>query len=267
MPTPQIDHIIILLPYADITNPPPWLTANFTISPGGRHADDKTENRLIPLADGSYIELIAFIDDDPARRAGHWWDKPYGIVDWALTSPSQPGEEVEAVNARLGRAGSGVRYEKPRRGGRTRPDGVKMEWEVTFPEGTGRGFVPFWCHDVTERGRRVPGGEEAVGHPCGAMGLGGVRVGVEEGRVEGVREAIRAIVDGEGEGRFEIGAPNEVGGLERPWAQVEGVAGVEDGGVPRIEIVLQTGGGQGDDEKPRDIRHRVGEGEVAILFR
>jgi hypothetical protein len=28
---------------------------------------------LILLADGSYIELIAFINDDPALREGHWW--------------------------------------------------------------------------------------------------------------------------------------------------------------------------------------------------
>ncbi|OCL03243.1 hypothetical protein AOQ84DRAFT_392409, partial [Glonium stellatum] len=73
MPPPQLDHIVILLPHADLLNPPAWLTKHFTISPGGRHADNRTENKLILFQDGSYIELIAFIDDDPARRAGHWW--------------------------------------------------------------------------------------------------------------------------------------------------------------------------------------------------
>lgn len=66
-------HIIILVPYELLTSPPSWLTSAFTISPGGRHADNRTENRLILLADGSYIELIAFINDDPALRKGHWW--------------------------------------------------------------------------------------------------------------------------------------------------------------------------------------------------
>lgn len=37
-----------------------------------RHGDNKTENKLIIFADGSYIELIAFIDDDPGLREGHW---------------------------------------------------------------------------------------------------------------------------------------------------------------------------------------------------
>lgn len=45
----------------------------FTISPGGRHADNRTENRLVIFADGSYLELIAFINDDPEKREGHWW--------------------------------------------------------------------------------------------------------------------------------------------------------------------------------------------------
>lgn len=70
---PQIDHIVLLLPYALVTSPPEWLTSAFTISPGGRHADNRTENRLILFADGSYLELIAFINDDPEKREGHWW--------------------------------------------------------------------------------------------------------------------------------------------------------------------------------------------------
>jgi hypothetical protein len=41
--TIQLDHIVILLPYTDIVNPPSWITDCFTISPGGRHGDNKTE--------------------------------------------------------------------------------------------------------------------------------------------------------------------------------------------------------------------------------
>lgn len=263
-PTPQIDHIIILVPYAYITTPPAWITSTFTLSPGGQHADGKTENRLILLADGSYIELIAFIDDDPARRAGHWWDKPYGIVDWALTNTEDEAPDVEGVNERLERVGSKVRYQEPIRGGRTRPDGVQMEWRVTFPQGVGRGFVPFWCHDVTERERRVPSSrEEAVRHPCGAKGVAGVRVGVEEERVRAVRDAVGAIVGGEQEGKVGLGAPRAVEGLRGPWVLVEPVTGGEGSEALKLELVLQVPSGQ---DAPRDIRQRVGEGEVAILF-
>ena len=68
----QLDHVILLLPYQDLLNPPSWLTSNFIVSPGGLHADGKTENRLVLFEDGTYLELIAFINDDPVRRQGHW---------------------------------------------------------------------------------------------------------------------------------------------------------------------------------------------------
>jgi hypothetical protein len=74
MPFPHLslDHIIILVPYATLQTPPHWITSNFTFTPGGRHADGKTENRLICFQDGSYLELIAFINDDLKLREGHW---------------------------------------------------------------------------------------------------------------------------------------------------------------------------------------------------
>lgn len=69
----ELDHVIMLLPYELVVKPPSWLTDHFVVSPGGVHADGKTENRLVLFQDGSYLELIAFIDDDPEKRRGHWW--------------------------------------------------------------------------------------------------------------------------------------------------------------------------------------------------
>lgn len=56
------------------------------IQPGGKHADGRTENRLVVFRDGTYLELIAFIDDAPEKRRGHWWDRAFGVVDYALTT-------------------------------------------------------------------------------------------------------------------------------------------------------------------------------------
>lgn len=90
---PCLDHVVLLLPYAQLQDLPAWVTNNFTVSEGGKsailattphifwahkrflgkHADGKTENKLILFRDGSYLELIAFVNDDPEKRKGHWW--------------------------------------------------------------------------------------------------------------------------------------------------------------------------------------------------
>ena len=285
---PSSSHIIILVPYEFLTSPPSWLTSAFTLSPGGRHADNRTENRLILLADGSYIELIAFINDDPALREGHWWvsgnkriqsplhrqveptllllpqDKPYGIVDWALTSTDEEEPDVKAINSRLEKKDSPARYAEPVAGGRTRSDGVDLKWKVTFPTGVERGVVPFWCHDVTEREKRVPISPEATRHASGALGVAGVRVSVDDGRVGAVRSSVQAIV---GNDECVLGAPNAVQRLKEPWVRVQAAEAEEEGSgsVLKLALVLQTAGGGGSNA-PRDIRQRVGDGQVDILF-
>jgi hypothetical protein len=171
---PKIDHIIILLPYNSLQNPPQWLTKHFTLTPGGRHKDNRTENKLIVFRDGSYIELIAFIDDDSENRKGHWWGQhPNGLMDWALTSNS--AEDVKAINDRLTDS-AGPKYADGQEGGRERPDGKELKWVVTFPENVRRGEVPFWCHDVSSRDLRVPTDVNATNHPCGAVGVGNLTI-------------------------------------------------------------------------------------------
>jgi hypothetical protein len=212
---PHLDHIIVLIPYHTLLTLPSWLTSNFTITPGGRHADNATENKLIIFRDGSYIELISFINDDPKLREGHWWGKKeFGIIDFAFTSKNLSAEEsFEEVRERLGGVHweSGEReigYEEPRKGGRLRDDGVEVKWQVTFPvvseEGYQRGELPFFCHDVTERGLRVPISEESVKHPSGVVGVKSLGVYVPESREKTLGKGYKAIIGTEGDGeRFE----------------------------------------------------------------
>ncbi|TVY52110.1 hypothetical protein LSUE1_G010379, partial [Lachnellula suecica] len=70
-------------------------------TPGGRHADNATENKLICFADGSYIELIAFLSSPPPSN--HWWGlKPYGIIDFAFTTTNASAfTNYETVSQRL----------------------------------------------------------------------------------------------------------------------------------------------------------------------
>ncbi|KAG9241133.1 glyoxalase-like domain-containing protein [Calycina marina] len=194
-----LDHVVILVPYAELAQPPSWITDSFTISSGGRHADGKTENRLVIFQDGSYIELIAFIHDDPKLREGHWWDKPFGIVDFAFTTVDGGGKNYAELQTRLeGIDGCEARYEKPRQGSRKRDDGQELHWHVTFPNTTNgyrRGELPFFCHDITDRSLRVPSSEKSTTHPSFAYGLKALTIFVPETRIEALIKAFSAIFD------------------------------------------------------------------------
>jgi hypothetical protein len=169
---PQLDHIVILVPHSTLLSPPPWINSNFTLSPGGRHGDSKTENKLIVFRDGSYLELIAFIDDSPAHRSGHFWDRPFGIIDYAFTTTADDFDEQYAgIVERLEGNDLGVSFVDPKSGSRLREDGERISWKVTFPSNIPRGQVPFWVHDVTPRSDRVPSSPSATTHPCGAVGI------------------------------------------------------------------------------------------------
>lgn len=170
-----LDHIIILVPPALLENIPASITDAFTITPGGTHADGLTYNRLIVLPSGVYLELIAFVppredetEQDKLKRRMHWWSPKFAkmqtaVIDWCLTSASV-GDVKELENKTPGL------YGQPQAGGRRRPDGEEVKWEVTFPAPErDRGSVPFFCHDTTPRDLRVP--PHGVKHPSDAVGV------------------------------------------------------------------------------------------------
>ncbi|GME38374.1 hypothetical protein GTA08_BOTSDO10228 [Neofusicoccum parvum] len=283
--TIQLDHFIVLLPHRDILDPPSWITRHFTLSPGGRHADGKTENKLIVFQDGTYIELIAFIDDDPTNKDGHWWgDKRYGFIDWALTSPSV-GDASRAA-ARLDEwAGkqtdqdlAGFAYAQPRQGGRRKPNGEEIAWFVTFPQGAKRGVAPFWCHDVTPRELRVPADPHDLQHPCGAVGIGNLVVSTAaSARLAGAYDAILArpgipTAHGASKGGHEwsVEAPRTLGDPPTPKVTLCPSGGNQQAhdidAEIRIELVVESGG---EAQVPGPISERVGlhgEGRIDISF-
>lgn len=224
---PKIDHIIVGLPYAELQNPPEWLTKHFTLTPGGRHADNKTENKLIVFRDGSYIELIAFINDDPEKKKGHWWgEHGSGFIDWAFTSSNV--DDITTIRHQIQDANVGIdaRYDEPRSGGRHKPDGVEIQWKVTFPENVRRGEVPFWCHDITPRELRVPKDIIATTHPCGAVGVGQLTLLVPEPKLSPFKKLYSAVIgktpaENNGTADWEIEAPIEDSTLVKPVVVLE----------------------------------------------
>jgi hypothetical protein len=165
----QLDHIILLL--TDLSSVPKVLTEHFKILPGGKHADGITENLLIPLSTGEYLELVAFQDGvSDQDRHKHWWGmKTEGtIIDWCLADT--PRSEL-----------IGDVYAEPKKGGRINKlengEANELKWEVTFPNTNpyGQGEIPFWCRDITKREWRVP---KSPVHPSGILGIAQVVVAV-----------------------------------------------------------------------------------------
>ena len=121
---------------------------------GGPHGNHATEMALTSFPDGSYLELIAIQPHADAAAVARdqwakWLEGDGGPCAWALRVP-----DVTAEVARLRAAG--VEVSPPVRGGRTRPDGVPLDWENasvgTGPSGT---FFPFIIHDLTPRPLRA----------------------------------------------------------------------------------------------------------------
>lgn len=191
---PILDHIVILVPHETLLNLPLWISEAFTVLTGGRHADGVTENKLIVLQDGVYLELIAFIPGKETERKSHRWGqrREGHIVDWANTLHN--GADLEVIRSRVAAAGSGIKYTAPSAGGRVRPDGTELQWTISAPYADddkvgavaafAGGEAPFWCLDRTPRNLRVPHQVESnVKHASGAVGVAGVTVSVRDAKL------------------------------------------------------------------------------------
>jgi catechol 2,3-dioxygenase-like lactoylglutathione lyase family enzyme len=154
-----LDHVVIGV--ADLAAAVRGYAAlGFLVEPGGRHPRG-THNALVGLADGTYLELLAFHEPAPDHR---WWEPVQqggGVIDYALAATDLAG-----AAAALRRAG--VAMEDRGRGGRTRPDGHELRWTLAVPPRAERGVAPFLIEDATPRAERVPRG---TAHPNGARGI------------------------------------------------------------------------------------------------
>jgi len=163
----QLDHVVMVVRDLDSATDD-YRRRGFTVTPGGEHADGLTHNALIPFADGSYLELVAF--HEPRRGITHrWWKIAAdggGLADFALLS-----DDLSADAAALG----GLVANPPLQGGRTRPDGTELKWRtaVLVPP------LPFLIEDLTPRDLRVPGGAQTQ-HANGATGIALVAIGAHD---------------------------------------------------------------------------------------
>lgn len=187
----SIDHVVILVEDLSAATGN-FASLGFTVVPGGEHTGGRSHNALICFADGSYLELIAFKqrstsrdliipkhvraeelmgsqNSSAGRRMLSWETAGEGLVDYALL-PQTIADAIARAHRR------GLALEGPVPGGRLRPDGQQVAWQLGIPDTFD---LPFLCADVTPRALRVPEGV-ARQHTNGATGIGAILVVVTD---------------------------------------------------------------------------------------
>jgi catechol 2,3-dioxygenase-like lactoylglutathione lyase family enzyme len=163
-----IDHFVVVVTDLEAAIKS-YSALGFTVVRGGKH-NIGTHNALIAFADGSYIELIAFL----APVAGHpWYDamsKRGGMVDFCAQT-----DDLEADVATFRRAG--IAISDPNGMTRDRPDGYRLSWVLSIPNAPFNASVPFLIKDETPRDERVP--RERT-HRNGVSGLANLTVAVAD---------------------------------------------------------------------------------------
>lgn len=130
---PGLDHILIGAPSLESGIAAFEKATGVSPTRGGRHPLRGTENAIVSLGGGSYLEIIApqatASDDDPFIKQLRHLPSP-AVVGWAVHVP-----DISAAAERLKRAG--FQTSTPQPGSRITPDGKQLAWttfEVEKPE-------------------------------------------------------------------------------------------------------------------------------------
>ncbi len=119
---------------------------------GGQHSTGLTEMALISFPDGSYLELMAWINASAPHPGQSWakfMDQKGGPCAWAVSVPDIVKETRRLAAAR-------IHTSEPVHGGRMLTDGFHLEWDMAGAGPGERGSLfPFLIHDLTPRDRRV----------------------------------------------------------------------------------------------------------------
>jgi catechol 2,3-dioxygenase-like lactoylglutathione lyase family enzyme len=237
-----IDHLVLLVwdldqAMADYTR------LGFTVLRGGEHPGAGSHNGLIAFADGSYLELIAFVQPNDEHP---WWHKGQrageGLVDYAVL-PGDIAQDIAEARAR------GLEIAGPTPGGRVRPDGERVEWDIGRPAAAA---LPFLCGDRTPRPLRVPAGA-ARQHPNGVVGIAAITIVVAD--LEATVGQYLALL---GE-HVLVAPPALVAGLGLRSATLRLASSL-------ITLVSPHGAGEGADRVLRDYLSARGDGPYAVAL-
>ncbi|KAF8638837.1 hypothetical protein AX17_001895 [Amanita inopinata Kibby_2008] len=124
------------------------------------------------------------------------------------------------INDRAEENKSGVQYFSEEAGGRTREDGVRLEWLITAPDCAAdwQGILPFFCGDITPRGQRVPTGcLSDTEHPSQSAGIAYVRILAERPSLLAQAMQLRTVIGKDAQRVSETGLVWEV---QNPHSEV-----------------------------------------------
>ncbi|HYE89756.1 MAG TPA: VOC family protein [Terriglobales bacterium] len=158
-----------------------YAALGFTVVPGGAHAGEPTENALVPFADGSYLELIAFrrpathwllavlarlrlldvvVQDPLGRRFARRAARGPGLIDLAAS--------VDAVGPLVAAAARGDEVlHGPIAGRRATAAGTTIAWELGVPDSDD---LPLVIGDLTPRAHRASA-DLSIRHANGARAI------------------------------------------------------------------------------------------------
>ena len=139
----MIDHLVLATPDIDETSTQIRNQWGVAVVAGGSHAGRGTRNELTGLGGTTYLEIVGPDADQPEPSG----PRPFGVDQ--LTQPTfvawcaRPAHPLTDVLARL--AAGGLDLGPAAEMSRLRPDGVQLNWQLTFPllAAPHNGAVPF----------------------------------------------------------------------------------------------------------------------------
>ncbi len=154
------DHFIVLIRDLE-AGMERFRALGFEVQPGGEHTAFGSHNAIVPLADGTYLELVAF--RNPALAAKTFWgdlvrrlEIREGFGSYVLAS-SDLVNDVQDIRAR------GLEVADPNPGTRARPDGKMVAWHTAIVGGTISGTLPFLIQDDSPRALRSESARQGLG--------------------------------------------------------------------------------------------------------
>ena len=153
----SLDHILIGVPKLDEGVAAFEKATGVRAQYGGKHPSGGTENALVSLGDGAYLEIIAPRADADANDGLAWYLRSLKepvLVGWAVRV-----SDAAAARELVHKNGFEVSDAKP--GSRIKPDGKKLEWTTFGVDENAMATAPFfiqWSASTTHPSESSPGG-------------------------------------------------------------------------------------------------------------